>query len=334
MRRSVVLGRSDSAKLEEQTRQHGHFSDTESSLASASTYQTQASRKQHKITHLLSYLGSSNPLPAPISADDVVWLMDNIAFRGRGGEWMAECVACAFDHRPSPKVVDIVGDIASKVGLSKGDREERTIERRIAPFVMEILPGRQIKVKFNRKGQLKLGPGGRNGISSDLKSLPKAHGGTVVTSTADVPMGVVGMLEMKTMYAEPEGWAVISGTATQSTQFGLQFTDRLDFLCRHRRHHQNHTNKRPSWHLEVNFCERAHTSARHAGTVLAYPGFGDTVGTLLLSFSIPLQPVFLSPRLSGPILSVRPAGSSRLELADCLRPLIQPDTRDREVQDR
>ncbi|KAK4096703.1 hypothetical protein N658DRAFT_480175 [Parathielavia hyrcaniae] len=201
---------SQSARLEQETRRHGHFSDTESSLASVSTIQAQPSRKEHKLTHLLSYLGSNNPLPALIVADDVVWLMDNVAFRDRAGNWAAEFVGCAFDHRASPKVVDIVGDIADKVGLSRDDQEEGTIEQRIGPFVMEILPGRQIKVDFDGKTQLKLGPGGRNGISSDVKRIPKAPGGSLVTTTANVPKGVVGMLKMQTFFAEPEGWAVIS----------------------------------------------------------------------------------------------------------------------------
>jgi hypothetical protein len=203
--------RATSSLMEERTRTHGHFSDTESSLASVSTNQAQASRKEHKLTHLLSYLGSNNPLPASIAADDVVWLMDNVAFRGRGGEWEAEFVAAAFDQKASTKVVDIVGDIASKVGLSRGGEEEKTIERRISPFVMEILPGRQIKVNFDGATPVKLGPGGRNGISSNVIRIPKAAAGGVARSTADVPMGVLGVLDMKTVYVEPEGWAVISG---------------------------------------------------------------------------------------------------------------------------
>lgn len=203
--------RSSSGRLEEQTRTHAHFSQTESSLASFSSNQSKVSRKDHKLGHFLSYLGSNNPFPLPIAADDVVWLMDNVAFRGRGGQWEAEFVTAAFDQKPSGRVVDIVGDIASKVGLSKGSHEEKTIETRIAPFVMEILPGRQLKVDFSGSTQLKLGPGGRNGISTDLKRVPTAGAGDVVRSTADVPMGVVGLLEMKTVYAEPEGWAVISG---------------------------------------------------------------------------------------------------------------------------
>lgn len=204
----------DTARFERETRSHGGFSDTESSLASASVNQLQLSRKQSKVSHLLSYLGSNNPLPAPIVSDDIVWLMDNVAFRGPGGVWQADFIAAAFDHQPSAKMVDLVGDIASKVGLSKGHEEEKTIEKRVSPFVMEILPGRRIKVCFDGTTELKLGPGGRNGISSDIKRLGRGHGGQVARSTAVVPDGVVGMLEMKTVFAEPEGWAVISGMET------------------------------------------------------------------------------------------------------------------------
>jgi hypothetical protein len=34
-------------------------------------------------------------------------------------------------------------------------------------------------------------------------------------------MGVIGMLEMKTVFAEPEGWAVISGEKTANTDLSL-----------------------------------------------------------------------------------------------------------------
>ncbi|KXX76026.1 Phosphatidate phosphatase APP1 [Madurella mycetomatis] len=196
--------------LEKRTRSKRGFADAESSLSSVSTSQTQVSRRHLKITSLLSYLGSSNPLPAQIVGDDVIWLMDNVAFRDPRGAWQAEFVTAAFDQQPSDKVVDIVGDIASKLGLSRGHVEEKTIERRIAPFVMEILPGRQIKVNFGGSTQLKLGPGDRHGISSDVRRILKPPPDMAVRSTADVPMGVAGILDMKTVYAEPEGWAVIS----------------------------------------------------------------------------------------------------------------------------
>lgn len=198
--------------LESRTRSIGHFEDTESSLSSVSTDQSQASRKEHRLTHLLSYLGPNNPLPKGVSGNDIVWLLDNTAFRDAKGTWQAEFVAAAFDKQASAKVLDLVGEIADKVGLSKGDEEEKTIEQRIAPFVMTILPGRQIRVKVDGSTHLKLGPGGRNGISSDIKVIPEPLPiGSVAVTTADVPVGVGGMLEMKTLFAEPEGWAVISG---------------------------------------------------------------------------------------------------------------------------
>lgn len=200
--------RAQSIGFEQRTRSECGFEDAESSLAPFGISAPEL--HQGKITKLLSYLGSRNPFPAQVGSDDVVWLMDNVAFRASNGHWHAEFVAAVFDHKPSPKLVDLVGDIASKVGLSKGDQEEITIERRIAPFVMEVLPGRQVNMKFDGNTELRLGPGGRNGMSSDTRRIPSAAEGTILTSTAAVPKGVTGMLEMKTVYAEPEGWAIIS----------------------------------------------------------------------------------------------------------------------------
>jgi hypothetical protein len=222
--------RVNSDRLEQRTRSECGFNAAESSLSSVSSNQG-ISRGRHAITTLLSYLGSSNPLPAPLEKDDVVWLLDNTAFRGPGGIWQAEFVAAAFDRAPSARVVDIVGDIASKLGLSNGHVEERTIERRIAPFVMQILPGRQIKVDFDGVARLKLGPGGRNGISSDLKRLPKPPRDMVARSNAVVPRGATGMLEMKTVYAEPEGWAVISGMVASTGSLELSAPSRFTDFC-------------------------------------------------------------------------------------------------------
>jgi hypothetical protein len=78
-------------------------------------------------------------------------------------------------------------------------------------FMQSILPARKVNVEFDQKEKLVLGPGGRNAISSDIKSLPQARDGDIVTSNARVPEGTNGVLSMKTFYAEPEGWAVISG---------------------------------------------------------------------------------------------------------------------------
>ncbi|KAK4209197.1 phosphatidate phosphatase APP1 [Rhypophila decipiens] len=196
---------SDSASLQSQTRSERGFPEAEQSL-----YNTFTS-KSAQAAGLLSYLGSRNPLPVQITARDSVWLMDNVAFRGKSGQWEAEFVAAAFEGEPSAKIVDYVGDVARLLGLAKGSKEEAVVEHRIKPFVTEILPGRQVKVDFNRGSKLvKLSPGGRHGISSDIRQLPAAVDGDVVSSIADVPAGTTGILEMRTKYAEPEGWAVLS----------------------------------------------------------------------------------------------------------------------------
>lgn len=54
--------------------------------------------------------------------------------------------------------------------------------------------------------------GGRNGISSDIKPLPAYRDGDIINSPAVVPRGANGILDMRTVFAEPEGWAIISGT--------------------------------------------------------------------------------------------------------------------------
>lgn len=184
---------SDSSSLQSQTRSERGFPETEKSLYNTFT------AKSAKAAGYLSYLGSRNPLPVPIRECDSVWLFDNVAFRGRNGHWEAEFVAAAFEGEPSARLVDYVGDVARLLRLAKGSKEEAVVEHRIKPFVTEILPGRQVKIDFNRGSKMvKLSPGGRNGISSDLRQLPPAMDGDVVTSIADVPVGTTGILEMRT----------------------------------------------------------------------------------------------------------------------------------------
>ncbi|KAK0616120.1 hypothetical protein B0T17DRAFT_609965 [Bombardia bombarda] len=188
-RTRAMAATAQSTSLERQTRSSGNFHDTERKLSDFSSHK---SPEQSRLANLLSYLGSNNPLPVPISRHDAVWLFDNVAFRGADGSWQAEFVTAVFGGKPSAKLVDVVGDVASALGL-------------------DVLPGRQVKLRFGEATQLKLGPGGRDGISSDIKKLTNAAAdGAVVTSTADVPAETGGVLRMKTQFAEPEGWAIIS----------------------------------------------------------------------------------------------------------------------------
>jgi len=106
-------------------------------------------------------------------------------------------------------VSTVVADIAEKLGLGKGDESEATIRDRLMPFMQSILPGRKVNVTFDSE-HLTLGPGGRNAISSDIRRLPSHNDGDIVSGTAKVPAGTNGVLTVQTVYAEPEGWAVIS----------------------------------------------------------------------------------------------------------------------------
>lgn len=207
--------------MQERTRKERGFEKTESDLSgadfSAGVVKTIGAR--NKVQDVLSYFGNKNPFPRPVAADDTVWILDNTAYRNKKtARWEAEFVAAVFsqhehEHR-SLAVADVVSLVAGKMDIGDDDPACTTIRHRIAPFLQDIKPGATIKALHNGQTRLKLGPGGRNGISTDIKKLPGSPDGAPLVSTfAKVPKGANGLLESKTFYAEPEGWAVISGTS-------------------------------------------------------------------------------------------------------------------------
>jgi hypothetical protein len=199
-------------KLETQTRKDRNFHATESTLPNIR--KSQATDKRPTLSsNLLSYLGPYNPLPKSITSNDTVWLLDNTAYRNaQTGQWEAEFVAAVFDKDSGVEISTVVADIAEKLGIGKGDAAEARIQERLMPFVQSILPGRTVIVHFGSRETLRLGPGGRNAISSDIKRvLPSFQEGEIVRVVAKVPQGANGVLESKTVYAEPEGWGIISG---------------------------------------------------------------------------------------------------------------------------
>lgn len=199
------------------TRKERRFDETEAGLTKVSPNQAlrllgPLANKFAKLSDLLSYLGRYNPKPQPITDKDTVWLFDNIAFRSPSGHWEAEFVAAVLSQHPTCLVAEAVSQVAERIGLSKDSKETDTIEQRLMPFLMDIQPGRLVKATFGSQPALKLGPGGRNGISSDIREIPAGNSGDIVSTVAQVPAGTTGLLEMKTEYTEPEGWAVISGS--------------------------------------------------------------------------------------------------------------------------
>lgn len=207
--------RRSTLKMQEQTRQERQFHKTESDLSSAE-FSTAASAKLStvgKLRNVLSYLGKKNPLPQTVTKDDTVWLLDNTAYRSETtGNWEAEYVAAVFSQHASCVIADAVSVVAKEIGLEESDPDYPTLEERIKMFTQDIKPGTTVKALHRNSHPLKLGPGGRNGISTDIMNLPDNKDGDLVIPTfAKVPKGADGVLEMKTFYAEPEGWAVISG---------------------------------------------------------------------------------------------------------------------------
>ncbi|RDW71052.1 hypothetical protein BP6252_07615 [Coleophoma cylindrospora] len=222
---SSMQGRAQTSReseLETQTRRERGFHEAEASLPdtrAASPGTTAKGERPSEFTDLLSYLGPLNPFSKQITEKDTVWLLDNTAYRStKTHEWESEFVVAVFEQNTGRDVSAVVADIAEKIGLAKDEAAEATIRRRLTPFMQNILPGRAVNVDFGRREKLKLGPGGRNGISSDIRSLPEARNGEVVVSTALVPQGADGLLQMNTVYAEPDGWGIISGTQDYKTE--------------------------------------------------------------------------------------------------------------------
>jgi len=198
--------------MEKKTRSHRKFHDFESTLPAIKKV-PEAEERDSLASNLLSNLGRFNPLPHNITAKDTVWLLDNTAYRNpKTKEWEAEFVAAVFDQSTGLEVSTVVADLAEKLGLGKGDAQEETIRQRLMLFMQNILPGRKVQITVAQKDKLTLGPGGRHAISSDIKPLAATFkGGEIVPSAANVPEGANGVLHMNTVFAEPEGWGVISG---------------------------------------------------------------------------------------------------------------------------
>lgn len=196
--------------LEKKTRKERRFSETEARLPDIKAFIPQD--RPALLTNVLSYFGSWNPVPIQVTGKNTVWLLDNTAYRNpTTNEWEAEFVTAVFDKNTGLEISTVVADLAEKLGVGKGDAEEARIRDRLMPFMQNILPGRVVNVNFAGRDIIKCGPGGRNGISSDIKQLAPHKDGDVVRSPAVVPEGANGILEMRTVFAEPQGWAVISG---------------------------------------------------------------------------------------------------------------------------
>ncbi|KAF9878288.1 actin filament organization protein app1 [Colletotrichum karsti] len=195
-------------EMQKQTRAERRFDDVEAELPNPTVPTLQSAA--FTASGLLSHLGSYNPWGRPVTEDDIVWLLDNTAYKpSRLGSWQAEFVAAVFEREPKCKVVDIVQGVAKKLGIADDSEDFKTIEERILPFLWDVQPARHLRV-VQQKKELKLGPSASNGITTDTLKIHEQQPGTMLASSAMVPQGTSGLLKMQTYFAAPEGWAIIS----------------------------------------------------------------------------------------------------------------------------
>ncbi|KAF8455950.1 hypothetical protein BGX38DRAFT_1088000 [Terfezia claveryi] len=174
------------------------------------------------IDYLRNKIGVWKPSSKPLSAKDELWLFSNTAFRSPQNptQWIAEFVACYFRSRTGDEPSRIVADFIQKLGIVN-DAAEKIVAERVELFLNLIQPNRTVEVIIDagKGGNILLGPGGPNGISSNLFSFPDSsyRDGQIVPSAAKLPRGyehfdngLNGFESMTTVFAEPEGWCVIS----------------------------------------------------------------------------------------------------------------------------
>jgi phosphatidate phosphatase APP1 len=159
--------------------------------------------------NLSSYLGSRNPLYSNVNPEtDIVWLFDNTAYQNRLGRWKSEFVACYFARNSGKDLGEVVAWVSEKIGLAKDDQAEATIAKRIQPMLDSILPAHAVMIDLQGM-DVRLGPSGRDGISTDELAIP-GHGykdGEVITTRS---VKNVAATPLNTTFATPKGWAIIS----------------------------------------------------------------------------------------------------------------------------
>jgi len=212
---ALITDFASTLEMQEHTRKERRFDETERDLPGRISKITSKLATKDKLYTALSYLGPNNPLRRSITANDTVWLLDNTAYQNeRTGRWQAEYVAAMFSQHSSCAVIDAVAAIAKKIELEERDPAYKTLEKRLFPFLQDIKPATQLNVLYEGKSPMRLGPSGVNGISNNTKALPDSDDGEIVHTIARVPKGANGILEMKTVFADAEGWGIVSGTTS------------------------------------------------------------------------------------------------------------------------
>ncbi|GAO15036.1 hypothetical protein UVI_02027430 [Ustilaginoidea virens] len=192
------------------TRKEKGFDDIESGLTLAKSSSIPLAQDKSGFTGWLDRLNIFRPFSKPVTEDDVVWLLDNTAYRSSQSQaWQAEFVAAVFEREDKQKLMDMVTGVVRAVGLADDAAERKTVEERLLPFLWNVRPARTIAATHQSK-QLKLGPSNVNGISSNVFKVSDSSGGSLVKMSAEIGGGQGSIASMQTYYAGDDGWGIIS----------------------------------------------------------------------------------------------------------------------------
>lgn len=207
-------------KGDRETRSSGGFAGVERDLPSVGSFWNIPLLDQAS-----SYLGGANPIARHVDpATEKVWLFDTTAYRPihpyphSPQPFQAEVTACYFKRtgKEGKDVSRAVADISQKIGLGDNDgvdkeQAEKTIARRLQPFVDTIAPARSVNVVVSEGRKETLGPGGRSAVSQQtIVALNDHRDGESVQIHPD-PAELAAQGPMTVNFADPEGWMIISG---------------------------------------------------------------------------------------------------------------------------
>ncbi|KAG8840673.1 hypothetical protein FRC20_005500 [Serendipita sp. 405] len=159
-------------------------------------------------------------------ANDEVWLLDNIAFRGSPDEqWQAEYVAAFFRENRAirEKIVTDIVALTRDLDIAPNDLVTKNrVRDRVAPFLREIGPHLVVKVQYEGSNEeFALDQSKTNGISSSLlhpvgvsDALPgQIRNVSVTTAEREGPQELSETINLetgRTCFVQDGGWAVIS----------------------------------------------------------------------------------------------------------------------------
>ncbi|TWU78965.1 hypothetical protein ED733_008149 [Metarhizium rileyi] len=196
--------------MQMRTRKEKKFDEIESSLGLAKSSTVPLAQGKSWLTSWLNRLKILQPFAKPATDNDVVWLLDNTAYRSlRTGTWQAEFVAAVFEREDKETLMEMVTAVVRATGLSDDAAERATVEERVLPFLWDIRPATIVTVDQVSK-ELKLGPTNINGLSSNVLNVFSSNKGSLLKASTKIGGGWGSIAKMQTYYAGEDGWGIIS----------------------------------------------------------------------------------------------------------------------------